>query len=195
MTRVLLIRHARTAWNDAGRIQGHTDIELSPAGRDEVRGWRIPPDCAAFRWYASPLERAAETARILGARDLVLDPRLMEMNWGDWEGCTRDGLRRDLGDRLSAMEQLGLDFRPPAGESPRELGTRLLGWLDDVAHLRADAIAVTHKGVIKAALGLASDWNLVGKSPVRLQWSCAHHFRYLACDRELEVERMNVPLQ
>ena len=193
--RVLLIRHGRTTWNDAARIQGQTDIGLSAAGRDEVSARRIPADYASLNWYASPLARATETARLLGARELALDDRLMEMNWGDWEGSTRAQLSRDLGEGMRNMEKRGLDFRPPAGESPRELGARLLAWLDDLARTRADAIAVTHKGVIKAALGLATDWNLTGKSPIRLNWKCAHLFSYAADDRRLHVECMNVKLE
>ena len=43
---------------------------------------------------------------------------------------------------------------------------------------------MTHKGVIKATLGLACGWDLTGKSPVRLDWSCVHHFRFDSGERQ-----------
>ena len=42
------------------------------------------------RLYASPLLRARQTVEALGLADPVLDARLMEQNWGAWEGLTRD---------------------------------------------------------------------------------------------------------
>ena len=94
MTRVALIRHGPTAWNEARRIQGHQDQPLSDAGRDEVARWRVPPEIAAFDWVSSPLIRAVETARLLGApAPLATDPRLVEMDWGEWEGHTLAELR------------------------------------------------------------------------------------------------------
>ena len=73
MIDVLLIRHGRTAWNARGRIQGQRDIRLSEIGRAELAARRIPSQYTRYRWYASPLARAVETARILGARDLRTD--------------------------------------------------------------------------------------------------------------------------
>ena len=193
--RVFLLRHGRTEWNDAGRIQGHTDIELSEAGGAEVAAWAIPVEVSRFDWYSSPLSRATETARMLGAdRELITDPRLKEMNWGDWEGRTRIELNRDLGEQMQAMEAQGMDLRPRRGESPRELTERFHAWLDDVAQRRRDVLAVTHKGVIRAALGLATGWDLTGRAPVRLQWDRGHVFRYRASDRRLSIDRVNVPL-
>ncbi len=55
-------------------------------------------------------------------------------------------------------------------------------------------VAVTHKGVIKAALGLACDWGLTGKAPVRLDWSCAHRFRFDPRTGELVLEEPNIRL-
>ena len=118
MTPLLLIRHGATAWNASGRLQGRADIGLSAAGRATVEGWRLPAAFAQARWLASPLRRARETAALLTDRPVKLEPRLIEMDWGAWEGLRAAELDAD---ELAAREALGLDFRPPGGESPREV--------------------------------------------------------------------------
>ena len=175
-TPVLLVRHGRTEWNEQGRIQGHTDIPLSEEGRARLRESRIPTAFAGFRWHSSPLVRAVESARLLGASLTAVDARLMEMHWGEWEGETRASLRARLGERMRRLEDRGIDFRPPGGESPRELTRRLEGWLRDVSAGGQGIVAVTHKGILRAALALATGWDLRGSAPCRLDWEHAHLF-------------------
>ena len=86
----MVVRHGRTAWNAAGRFQGQSDVPLDDEGRAQARavGTMLASD-AFDRAFASDLSRASETARIvLGERDvsLVLDERLREMRFGEWEG-------------------------------------------------------------------------------------------------------------
>ncbi len=194
MIDVLLIRHGPTAWNARGRIQGHRDIRLSRAGRAELAARRIPPQYRQYRWYASPLARAVESARLLGARDLRTDARLVELDWGSWEGWTRDALRAHYGQVFAENEARGLEFRPPGGESPRELRRRLRAWLADMATGGQGVIAVTHKGVIQMALAMATGWDLVSRAPVRLDWGCAQHFRVISSPLDVQLTRSNVPL-
>ena len=194
MSQVLLIRHGRTAWNACGRIQGHQDIALSAAGRAEIAARRIPVEYAAFRWVASPLSRAVETARLLGARDLKIDPRLVELHWGEWEGWTKEEMRQRHGEAFVDNEARGLAFRPPGGESPGELQIRLLAWLADLCAVDQPVVAVTHKGVIQMALALATGWDLVSRAPVRLDWRCAQLFSVAGAPPRLRVERSNVSL-
>ena len=178
MIDVVMIRHAMTAWNEAGRIQGQTDVPLSERGRRALAGRRLPARFDSCRVHSSPLARAVETAGLLGLGTPVLDRRLMEMHWGEWEGETRASVAAADAWGLARNEARGPDFRPSGGESPRELQTRIIDWARSVARLPSDVVAITHKGVIKATLGLACGWDLTGKSPVRLDWACAHRFRF-----------------
>jgi len=124
---VAFVRHAATAWNDEGRMQGRRDVPLSERGRAQVRAWRLPERCivAETAWVASPLTRARETAALLGATRIVSEPALIEMDWGAWEGLRLDELQRVHAEDYWREEARGLDFRPPRGESPRELQRRL----------------------------------------------------------------------
>ena len=168
MTPVLLIRHGPTAWNASGRIQGQTDVPLSPRGRAEVQGWRLPAAFADARLFSSPLSRARETAEILTGRTPTLDLRLSEMSWGRFEGRRLAELRAKIPAAMAANEARGLDFRPPDGESPREVCARLQSLLRELAADPRPAVAVCHKGVIRAALVLATGWDMRGRPPVRL---------------------------
>jgi broad specificity phosphatase PhoE len=194
MTRLLLIRHGPTAWNAAGKVQGQSDVPLSALGRARVRRWRLPEAFAGFAWIASPLVRASETARLLGARPLATEPRLMEMHWGEWEGATLAGLRARYGDEMIRNEGRGLDFRARGGESPREVQARILAWTAEVAALGAPVVAVTHKGVIRATMAMATDWDMLGKPPHGIGDGCAHLFRLDPAGRPT-VEAMNIPLE
>lgn len=177
----------------AKRLQGRSDIPLSPAGREAVRRRVVPPRFMNFRWLTSPLVRASETAALLGVA-AEPDPALTEMDFGRWEGRTLAAVRAEDPEGVAANEAAGLDFRPPEGESPREvqgrlndLGRRLL--LDG-----RDAAAVCHKGVIRAAMALAIDWDMTGKPPVRLDWGAAHLF-LLDGSGHWTLERANIPLE
>lgn len=165
--RVCLIRHASTGWNEAGRIQGRTDIPLSAHGRAQAASWRLPAGAAGWRCMTSPLARARETATLLGFARPVVDPRLAEMRWGAFEGRILAELRDEMGQALAVLEARGLDFRPPGGESPREVAARLQALLHELAATGRDHLLVAHKGILRAALVLALGWDMLGRPPVR----------------------------
>jgi len=108
-----------------------------------------------------------ETARALGRTDAVPASPLVEMDWGAFEGRTLAELRAADPRGMAALESRGLDFRPPGGESPREVAARLAGFLAELAERGGDHLLVTHKGVLRAALFLATGWELRGRPPLR----------------------------
>jgi probable phosphoglycerate mutase len=191
VTLIALIRHMPTAWNAAGRLQGSEDV---PLPTDAAPKWQVPPELGGFRWLTSPLRRAIDTARLLGIAEPSIEPRLSEMDWGMWEGETLAGLRARLGQDMAVNEAAGLDFRPPGGESPREVQARLMPLLTDIAQTGRPTAAVTHKGVIRAVLALATGWDMRDKPPHRLSWSAAHLFR-LDAEGRPGIARLNLPLE
>jgi probable phosphoglycerate mutase len=94
---------------------------------------------------------------------------------------------------MEAREALGFDFRPPGGETPRELLQRLQSWLVEIATAGDDSLAVTHKGVIRTLHAAATGWDLVGKPPVKIRPACLHLFK-VGHDGEIVSDRMNLPL-
>lgn len=191
MTLFALIRHMPTEWSAAGRLQGGADVPVDGAMAPD---WQVPPDLDSFRWLTSPLRRARDTARLLGIAEPIIEPRLSEMCWGLWEGETLAGLRARLGAEMAAAEAAGLDLRPPGGESPREVQERVRPLLAEIAQSGRPTVAVTHKGVIRAVLALATGWDMRDKPPHRLDWSAAHLFR-LDESGEPSIARLNVALE
>lgn len=167
--RALFVRHGLTGWNEAGRIQGQTDVPLSEAGRRQVAAWRLPSELAGARCFVSPLRRAVETAGILGLDRPMADDRLREMAWGSYEGETLAELRRRHGPAFADVEARGLDLRAPGGESPREVSMRLSAFLAEAARGIGDLVIVAHKGILRASIVLAFGWDMLGKPPVAIE--------------------------
>ena len=191
MVLLALLRHADTAWSAEGRIQGRRDVPLSEAGRAALAGFALPAECHGMRVVTSPLARCVETARLLGAREALCDPRLVEMHWGEWEGRVLAELRAELGAPMRENEARGWDFRPAGGESPREVWARVRPWLAELASAGEPTLAVTHRGVIRAMLATATGWDMRGAPPAKLDWRSVHFFR-LAPDGTPSVQALNL---
>jgi probable phosphoglycerate mutase len=82
------------------------------------------------------------------------------------------------------MEAAGLDFRPPGGESPREVQARLRPLLARIVQDGTPVAAVAHKGVIRALFALATGWDMRAKPPQRLAEDAVHLF---------EIDRTGTP--
>jgi probable phosphoglycerate mutase len=189
-----ILRHAPTAWNGEGRLQGTTDIPLSEAGEAAARTWHLPAPAGGWKRFSSPLLRARRTAELVQpSAPVVIDSRLREMSFGIWEGRSVADLRAEGGERFAEAERLGLDFHPPGGESPRMTMDRLHGWAVEIAATGEPVVAVTHKAAIRALLALATGWDMTGRQPLKLDWRCLHFFS-AGADGSVSLDRPNVPL-
>lgn len=186
MVELYCIRHGATQWNADKRLQGRADTALSAAGRQTVARWQLPPDLA--RWYASPLLRARQTAECLHLRAVRYTDALLEMDWGDWEGHTLAELTEfttSHGTALATEQIRGRAMQPPNGESPAAVIHRLQTWLATLPTTHPDSVTpparygiITHKGVLRAALALATDWDMRADHAVTIRTDVAYQFDY-----------------
>lgn len=200
--RLAVLRHAPTAWNAARRLQGRSDIPLSPEGRALAAGWRLPALGIAdsMPWLTSPLLRCRETAELMlrnigcstAAPELTVESRLIERGFGAWEGETLAGLRARYGQEMAEWEAKGWDFRPPGGESPRDVLQRSMTLLQEMLRQERSMICVSHRSVIRALYAAARGWDMLGRPPERLRDGCVHLFDYDA--RGLAIRQLNLPL-
>lgn len=150
-----LLRHGETG--HAG-FRGRTDDPLTPTGLEQMR--------AAVRsagpWQAvvsSPLGRCAAFARELAeaARlPLELDPRLAEIDFGDWEGRDAAQLMESDAERLARFWDDPWQFTPPGGEPMAAFERRVCAaWAElSERHAGRPVLVVSHGGVIRLLLCL-----------------------------------------
>jgi probable phosphoglycerate mutase len=93
-----------------------------------------------------------------------------------------------LGESFRENEDRGLDFRPPGGESPRDVMHRAAAWLQEQ---REPTLAITHRGVIRAVLAAATGWDMLGKPPAKLDRAAVQLFEVDA-QGKLRVRQLNV---
>lgn len=88
LPKIYLVRHGETAWTISEQHIGHTDIPLTIKGENDAQALNSTLRSLNFlKVFASPLQRARETAELLGyGKSLEIDNNLMEWNYGDYEG-------------------------------------------------------------------------------------------------------------
>jgi len=164
-TTVLLVRHGLTPTTGRvlpGRSLG---LHLSDEGRRqaEAAARRIAKLERVAAVYASPLERARETAlAIAKARGLAvrIDRGLLELDIGAWTGSSLARVSRKP--EWAQVQRYPSGFRFPDGESFTEMQTRITGTLAELVtrHRGSTIVAVSHADPIKAALAHALGMHL-----------------------------------
>ena len=163
MTRLILIRHGETEWNETKRFQGISDIPLSSKGMGQAeclaRSLEREPLEAI---YTSPLVRARQTAACIARHHscpFAVVEDLRELNQGRLEGLTGEDLRRDFPDFISKWLEEPGETVLPGGESLGELQRRVWAAIEDVIgrHPEKTVAVVAHSFVILTILCRALD--------------------------------------
>jgi 2,3-bisphosphoglycerate-dependent phosphoglycerate mutase len=174
MTRLILVRHAETAWNRDRRMQGQTDTPLSDEGRAQARALGARLAGARFAaLYSSDLSRAMDTARCVAdttGYDIVADARLRERAFGIFEGLTGVEIAARFPNELERFHSRDPDYVVPEGESARVFHARCLGCLVEIAqrHAGAEVVIVTHGLVLDAVYRAAHSMPLEAPRTVQL---------------------------
>jgi broad specificity phosphatase PhoE len=168
--KLLLIRHGQTVWNSQLRTQGHTDIELDETGRlqSEHLARRLSQH-NIDAVYASPLQRAKETAAAIAAlHGLAVKEHdlLIERNFGIWEGEPFSSLLEKYPDEIKQWETDPLAFTPPQAEPLSEVVTRCMRFLTEIKNAHQEAqtvIVVGHSVPLRLMIA-----QLIGLAPQRI---------------------------
>lgn len=155
---LILMRHGETAWNRAQRLQGHRDIALSDAGRNQAQD--AAPSVVALRpevIVASDLARARETAEavaLLVGLPVKIDRRLRETSMGKWEGLTRNEAIAQWPKEWNGWRTTSAHATPPGGESRWQVAARAAAVVYELdAGTASRALLVTHGGTIVGLTG------------------------------------------
>lgn len=150
--RLILLRHARTAWNAQRRFQGHLDPPLDEVGRTQA--YEVATLIAALRpdlLVSSDSARAWQTAQIVAeVVDLPArsEPRLRERGLGHWEGLTREEVAVKYPDEYADWAA-GRDVSRRGGESRDEVAGRALAAFGELPAVPT-AVLVTHSATAMA---------------------------------------------
>ncbi|MFL7871257.1 MAG: histidine phosphatase family protein [Anaerolineales bacterium] len=158
MPLLLLIRHGENEFVKTGKMAGRLPgVRLNERGRQQAT--ELAKALAEVRLkaiYASPLERAVETAEPIAEGrklEIQLRPDLMDNDIGKWQGRTLKQLRRLK--KWKVVQQAPSRFTFPEGESFLQTQTRVATTLDEIAasHRQKDIVAVVfHADPIKLAV-------------------------------------------
>lgn len=165
MSRLLLVRHGDTEFNSGRRFMGYSDIEMSPAGTQQIERLRDYLHDENIRAvYASDLKRTLATARILATGrnlDIIPCPELKELNYGLCEGMTFGEIGREYPVVAEQCTHFSVDLEFPDGENFRGFARRTLGFLKKLETVppRDTVLVISHNGPLKVLvchfLGLA----------------------------------------
>ena len=135
MLTLVLTRHGLTDRSTPEQHLGQRiDAPLNEAGRRQAEALAARLATVDFdRVISSPLVRARETAEIVApAEGVETDDRLMEMDYGDWEGLTYEDLARDHAAARRRWEQAPDVLRYPGGESGNDVAARVRAFLEEL---------------------------------------------------------------
>jgi len=153
MLNVYLLRHGETRYNaDGNRYCGRTDIGLTEKGIEQARLVNEQLQGMSFdAVYSSPLKRARYTAEIAsGSQMLITDPRLIEIDFGTWEGKTKVEFiteEPELWDNW--MADPAVSKAGGTGENATDIVTRVDGFYQEVLarHTSGNILVVGHNGI------------------------------------------------
>jgi alpha-ribazole phosphatase len=159
--KLTLIRHT-SLQIQSGICYGQSDIDVAASFMDEALGTQSKLTNIAFdAVYASPLQRCVKLANALNLGEPILDNRLKELHFGDWEMQAWDDIPRDIFDDW-AHDYANL--APPNGETFSQLQQRGIHFLDEMLskHLNENVLVITHGGLIRALLAHVLNMELKG---------------------------------
>jgi len=150
VTKFCLIRHGQTDWNLEGRYQGRSDVPLNENGHAQAKALAGQLQGQSFAAiYSSDLARACQTAQpIADVLNLTvqIEPRLREINQGEWEGQLVENIKALYADLWAQRTIDPASVRPPGGETVAEVAARVYAALNDILrrHPLGSILIVSH---------------------------------------------------
>jgi probable phosphoglycerate mutase len=185
---------ARTAWNFEKKIQGSTDLPLSHQGMKEAKSWaeRLKPKHYELI-ITSPMVRSQQTAeiisKILGIK-IDFNEKLIEQNFGAWEGRKIADIRELSPGIIEEQEAKGWKFCPPQGESRTAVLERSLDAVKEIGqkYRNKKILTISHNSVIKTMIYHALGSMFQPGEPKLLKEYYLHELEW---DGNIKVEKLN----
>lgn len=156
---LLLARHGQTDWNPAQRVMGRSDISLNKTGREQaarLQEWLKDIEIDAV--YSSPMPRAMETAKIAigghGDLQIVEEPGVQEIDYGDWVGQTFKEVEEKYNKIYNDYRFRASTVQIPGGEAVIDVQRRAVAAIEQIRKKQdgGRVLVVSHADVTKAIL-------------------------------------------
>ena len=146
---IYLIRHTRVNC-EKGICYGQTDVDVAPTFDKELIEIKNKLDMEGFVFYSSPLKRCSSLAKALAGSDFIVDERLKELNFGNWEMKRWDSIdEKDLQVWIDSY----VDIPCPNGECFTDVYSRSLEFYNDLLKKNHEKVAIIgHGGVIRSII-------------------------------------------
>jgi len=155
LSRIVLVRHGETEGESSIRFHGANDVALNDVGRRQAEAARMQLCNESWELVVtSSLSRAWQTAQImLPDREVRLEDDFKEIDFGRWEGLTREEIAGLDPNLYQAWQDKRPGFDFPDGERREDFRIRVERGLDRLlASPVESALVVAHKGVVRAIL-------------------------------------------
>lgn len=139
MSRLVLVRHGQSEWNEKNLFTGWRDPGLTQQGIGEAKAAGIALKAGGMRFdlaFTSNLQRAQKTLSLLlaeqGQTDLAVtrNEALNERDYGDLAGLNKDDAREKWGQEQVHIWRRSFDIPPPGGESLKDTAARVLPYYE-----------------------------------------------------------------
>ncbi len=155
MLQLFLVRHSETEMNEKGLYYGWTDCGLTENGIKQAKKLRKALRHEKFDCViSSTLSRAIHTAEIisgLNTVDIVTEPRLRELNFGEWEGMHYEQIMQKDKEHWEKWCAEWMTTAPPSGECFNDLHQRVSGFMDELLgkYKSGRILIVAHQGCLR----------------------------------------------
>jgi len=150
MGTITLLRHGQTDFNAAGLLQGRIDNPLNRTGFAQAEK-AAEAIGGIDRVISSPLKRAIQTADAFN-KEIEISDAWIELDYGEWDGKPMNSIPKEIWEEWKN----NLNFKPPNGESLKNLGQRVRSTLETlVVNEDEHVLIVTHVSPIKASIAWA----------------------------------------
>ena len=145
--KLLVVRHGRTDWNDLRKVQGCADIELNEMGKEQAKQTaKLLKDKEIDLIISSPLIRTRQTAEIINEGrniETIFDKRIIERDYGEFEGLTKDIFE------FHEFWTYSKNSKYETAENIQDFFKRIYEFLDDIKEKYQDktVLLVIHGGV------------------------------------------------
>jgi alpha-ribazole phosphatase len=185
INRIYLVRHGQVVGHDGFRANGHTDVDITEVGREQMEflagRLRLTPIKAL---YSSDLKRTKIGARIIARHHDIAHrilSELRELYFGKWEGLPLSRIREEYPGELDKRQDDIVNYRPPGGgESMHDLSERVLTCYREILKEQegSDILIVAHGGVNRVILCAALGLDLSNVFRIQQDYGCLNIIDY-----------------